>query len=57
VNDTVIILCFFFCLQGLAVGRQSGCAVQCTNYKHLYTANIFQRLILRILNLVHVPLN
>ena len=27
------ILCFFFCMQGSAVGRQSGCAVQCTNYK------------------------
>ena len=27
------ILCFFFCLQVSAVGRQSGCAVMCTNYK------------------------
>jgi len=32
-NDTVIILCFVFCVQGSAVGRRSGCAVQCTNYK------------------------
>jgi len=31
-NDTVIILCFFF-VQGWAVDRQSGCAVQCTDCK------------------------
>jgi hypothetical protein len=30
-NDTNYILCFFFCVQGSPVGRQSGCAIQCTD--------------------------
>jgi len=31
-NDTAIIFCdFFLYVQGSAVGRQSGCAIQCTN--------------------------
>ena len=33
-NDTVIIFCvFFFCVQSSGMSRQSGCAIQCTNYK------------------------
>jgi hypothetical protein len=47
VNDTVI-LCFFFYVQGLAAGRQSVCAIQCTNLedKAIYhlTNNILQAL-------------
>jgi len=33
---------FFFCVQGYAVGRHSGCAVQCTDYKNVQLEGYMQ---------------
>ena len=35
-------MCFFFCVQCSAVGRHSGCAVQCTDYANAHLEGCMQ---------------
>jgi hypothetical protein len=55
-NDTNYILCFYFCVQGLAVGKHSACVGQCMDYTNgqlegCVQPTFCQRLILYLLNI------